>query len=502
MRRITSLAICVCLFVSLFVSLQQPGRAQTPKMTAKLLHTITESFVYWWSPDNKTLAVMFRNISLYDVATGKVRAEFKSDGLLSVKLIRFTPDSSALLVHTDRVRLYSAADGKLLREFAEDTAPINYYEKIYTTQYTSTYNAETGQNESGYEGPTYDEELRELPTRYISDRVISPDSKLLLVRAKESGKALVYDLTTGELKFTLDRYVEAGKKKDRVGKTLGEFSPDGRFIVTAPRDRTPRLWNAANGALIANLGPQTSSVLGVRFSPDSRFVATSTFDDGIVKIWEADTGKLLHTVGSKKESVYFAEWNPTSKSFVTKSSKAEIGLWSAETGTLIAKLDQKAVNEKFDWNLTFVYSPDGRILVTQAKNKPSVWSLLGGVVKDKRRLIAHLWDAETGALIKSLRDTKEHDAYDHAFDKFFWNPAGDVLITAGTSVKLWDRRGELLQDIDANAIVSASLSPNGKFLTFTSDKSLGSSLKDLAKVMVGQVSKIGPFKTFVWQLEG
>ncbi|MBD0326431.1 MAG: hypothetical protein ICV68_08365 [Pyrinomonadaceae bacterium] len=216
MRRITSLAICVCLFVSLFVSLGQPGRAQTPKMTAKLMHTITESFVYWWSPDNKTLAVMFRNISLYDVATGKVRAEFKTDGLLSVKLIRFTPDSSALLIHTDRVRLYSATDGKLLREFAEDTAPINYYEKIYTTQYTSNYNYETGQTEQSYEGPTNDEELRELPTRYISDRVISPDSKLLLVRAKESGKALVYELATGELKFTLDRFVEAGKKKDRV----------------------------------------------------------------------------------------------------------------------------------------------------------------------------------------------------------------------------------------------------------------------------------------------
>lgn len=504
MRKFTLLAIVVCLVVSLPVSLPSVGQAQTPTVVVKPLHTITDSLAHLWSPDNKTLAVMYTDISLYDVATGKVRAKIPFGSLETIWLIRFTPDSSALLVHTDRVRLYSATDGKLLREFAKDTIPINLYEKIYTTEYVSDYDYSTGETKNSYKAATNEEELTELPTRYLSDRVISPDSKSLLVRAKEAGKAQVYDLATGVLKFTLEPYVEAGKKKGRLGKTLGEFSPDGRFIVTAPRDRTPRLWNATNGALIANLGPQTSNVLGVRFSFDSKFVATSTFDDGIVKIWEAETGKLRHTIGSKKDRTYFAAWNPANNSFVTKSHKWEVGLWNAETGALIAKLDSQVIREKFDQTLTFVYSPDGRILLTQARRGGNLWTIISDSVKDNRRFMAHLWDAETGALIKSLRDTKEHDPSVYQYDKFLWSPASDVLIIAGASVKLWSRRGELLQDIEANATMAASLSPNGKFLATTSEKSqsVGSVLKQAVKIMAGLPLKIGPLKTSVWQIEG
>ena len=66
------------------------------------------------------------------------------------------------------------------------------------------------------------------------------------------------------------------------------------------------------------------------------------------------------------------------------------------------------------------------------------------VLKNRKvRLIAHLWDAETGALIMFLSDTKVRGS-DYWYDRFFWMPAVDVLITAEVTVKLWTRQGELM----------------------------------------------------------
>jgi WD40 repeat protein len=487
----------------------QTGGAQSAKVTVKLAHTITEGAAqcsYWWSPDSKILAVKYVEksykvtVSLYDAATGKARAIIQVDGSPSEKGVYFTPNGSALVIHTDRVRLYDMADGKLLREFAEGAMPINLYYGIFQG-HTETVTYSDGSSAEVYRGPSNKEELMELPTDYISDRIISPDGTSLLARAKE-GKAQVYDLGTGGLKFTLEPSITWGNKKGEAPIALGEFSPDGRRIVTAHAHATPRLWSASTGDLIADLGPQSDAVYGARFSHDTKFVATTSFD-GIVKIWDATTGKLLHTIGSKKEPTYFAVWNPINSSFITKSRKWEISVWNAETGGLVYKLNNKAIKEKFDVNLTFEYSPDGKILLTKARGRSRIsvfWPLV-----NKPKLIAHLWDVQSGSLIASLRDSKGNSSLiSPDEDKFFWSPAGDFLITAGPWVKIWNRRGELMQDLDGNALVGAAFSLDGKLLAIAGYPhiTVPSMFALVGKVFVGKLPKDEPIKTYVWQIEG
>jgi WD40 repeat protein len=502
MRKNLSLAARVCFIATLLVSLPQAGMAQATKVSAKLLHTLTAGYTHWWSPDARTLAVYDADVLLYDAATAKLRTVIKTSGAPLPKSISFTPDGSVIIILSDRVRLYDVTDGKLLRQFGEGTKPINLYETKFKPEAVTVYNNETGQYDYEYKMPGSYEMTLELPTAYISDRVTSPDGKSLLVRARKDGDALVYDLGTGELKFTLEPFVEAGKKRGRSGDALGEFSADGRFIVTSHEDRTPRLWNAATGALIANLAPQTDTVYGVRFSPDSKFVATTSFD-GIVKIWDAATGTLRHIVGSKKDSHYFAVWNPKDNSFITKSvrkGKGEINIWDAETGTLVAKLDNKATKEKFKDALTFKYSPDGKILLTKATNYSTVLSPI--LPNKKLRAIAHLWDARTGSLITSLRDDKARDGDAYYYDKFFWSPAGDFLITTGAVVRLWNPRGELLLELNNDAVINASLSPDGRLLALTDDLKLGATVRAVAGVFIGKKPKALSSKTHLWQIEG
>src|SRR3984893_9562202 len=69
------------------------------------------------------------------------------------------------------------------------------------------------------------------------------------------------------------------------------FSSDGARILTASRDKTARLWDAASGKLLAFFDHQSSVWQGV-FSPDGSRILTARVDKQ-AKLWDAATGKLL-----------------------------------------------------------------------------------------------------------------------------------------------------------------------------------------------------------------
>jgi hypothetical protein len=63
------------------------------------------------------------------------------------------------------------------------------------------------------------------------------------------------------------------------------FSPDGQRIVTASRDHTARIWDAATGKTIAALEGHTDAVLTAVFSPDGQRIVTAS-SDATARIWD------------------------------------------------------------------------------------------------------------------------------------------------------------------------------------------------------------------------
>jgi len=62
------------------------------------------------------------------------------------------------------------------------------------------------------------------------------------------------------------------------------FSPDGRRLATASRDKTARLWDPATGEHLRTLTGYTGKVSGVAFSPDGRLLATASLDK-TARLW-------------------------------------------------------------------------------------------------------------------------------------------------------------------------------------------------------------------------
>ena len=70
------------------------------------------------------------------------------------------------------------------------------------------------------------------------------------------------------------------------------FSPDGKQIVTASRDKSARVWDAITGREIATLTGHEHEVRSAAFSPDGTRVVTASWDK-TARLWDATTGRQL-----------------------------------------------------------------------------------------------------------------------------------------------------------------------------------------------------------------
>ena len=132
----------------------------------------------------------------------------------------------------------------------------------------------------------------------------SPDGKYVLMGNWNDGSSYLWDARKGT------------KLREFTGG-FATFSPDGKFVVTV-RGPTGFIWDAQTGKEIRRFDGPADGFGFVVYSPDSRTIASLTFD-GSVRLWDAQTGRELRRY-PHAASVNNVAFSPDGKYIVSVSA--------------------------------------------------------------------------------------------------------------------------------------------------------------------------------------
>ncbi|HEV3262220.1 MAG TPA: WD40 repeat domain-containing protein [Gemmataceae bacterium] len=107
------------------------------------------------------------------------------------------------------------------------------------------------------------------------------------------------------------------------------FSPDSRWLVTTSADRTARTWEVATGKQWFVLRGHPRAVTSAAFSRDGRWLVTAS-DDWTARIWDVATGKEWFTLKGHQGPVTSAVFSPDGRQVLTASADGTARLWPVD----------------------------------------------------------------------------------------------------------------------------------------------------------------------------
>jgi WD40 repeat protein len=220
------------------------------------------------------------------------------------------------------------------------------------------------------------------------------------------------------------------------------YVSNGRQILSAGLDRTPKLWDIGSGAVLRSYVGHTAAVRALAISPNQRWIASAGASkddgDGTLRIWDFTTGAEQSKFFPMPGWTYSAAWSADGNTLATTHDNGILQLRDARD---LASVRELKGHQNRIWFATF--SPDGR-------------SLISGSVDTTARI----WDVRTGELQHILNHK------DAVGGLAFSSDGKTVVTSSGNEIIFWDAvSGRQLRTIfSAQPVNNFALSDRGRFL--------------------------------------
>ncbi|KZT25309.1 WD40 repeat-like protein [Neolentinus lepideus HHB14362 ss-1] len=269
------------------------------------------------------------------------------------------------------------------------------------------------------------------------------------------------------------------------------FSPDGRYVASTSADWTIQVWDSTTGLLrYFPLKDEGGAPWSVNFSPSGDRIV-SGHANGHVWVWDAETGSEMLDIAAHSNYVRTVAFSPDGEHIASGCYDCSLAIWNARSGeALVGPLSGHA-----DWVRSVAFSPDGALLASAYDEAIKIWDVKTGKVvlgplegyqggvysvsfsPDGTMVAAGsfdrtvcLWSAATGEAIGTPLRGHEHTVYSVAF-----SPEGSRIVSGSwdQTVRVWDvaTGSTILGPLKSHGSVvnSVAWSPDGRRIVSGSD---------------------------------
>jgi WD40 repeat protein len=339
---------------------------------------------------------------------------------------------------TDSVRIWDAQSGALLLTLQKPAGSFSVVGYSHDMKYAilseneraglALYNVLTGHVLGRLESQSKDGR-QALTHAYFDPK----DKKLAVVRQFAPGVDL-YTLPDLKRITVLDGH------SDELS-SFG-FSRDGKYFLTASRDKTARLYDAETGALLATLSGHSELVQFHTWSKDGRYLLTADAARNLF-IWDGKTGQALGKIQAYASGTISTAYFDDDASHLFSLSRAQgrLDVWNVNDHQLAASLSG--------------FSSPYRAIRWSADGKRVAVGGLDGVI--------HVWNAATG------QDEQLLTGHSQVVYDLSWGEDGRELASASGdfTAKLWDIQSGKVKvnyDVFTDRVYSVALNQRRKLL--------------------------------------
>ncbi len=187
-------------------------------------------------------------------------------------------------------------------------------------------------------------------------------------------------------------------------------SGDRKLIASLCGRDTACVWDTNSGSLLHKIETDKYLFSSVAFSPKADLLATG-FDNGTITVWDWKAGTRIVDLKNDKGSawVFSAVFSPDGQTIVGAGMGWPIRVWNIRDGTVMRDLAGSGMP---DSNCYWRESPTSAVGIPDASDNTCLayslaYSPDGKTIAAGSKRWLRLWDAGSGALIRTFDDARE-----------------------------------------------------------------------------------------------
>jgi WD40 repeat protein len=236
------------------------------------------------------------------------------------------------------------------------------------------------------------------------------------------------------------------------------YSPDGKTIASAGRDRAVLIWDVSTGKLLHRLIGHTHSIKSLAFSRDGKMLVSSSRMNGQVVLWDPIDGTRIREFPGKF-SVPWVAFSPDDRALALVCETG-VRILNPKTGAVRGNIKERDVY----WA---AFTADGRGILTARR-------------RNRTNSSVRLWKLTTGKEIRSFERPK--------ISSVALSADGRVLAAGNQdgSIRVWDvESGKTVRelpsiDTDPGWNGYLAFSPDSKLLATVGDSDMGRAIRILS----------------------
>ncbi|GMH33941.1 hypothetical protein BSKO_01775 [Bryopsis sp. KO-2023] len=229
-----------------------------------------------------------------------------------ISCVKWAGDGSILSASRDRtISVWDSKEGRLLHRLHGHAHWVN------SLALSSDSVLRSGPFDHTGRAPTTDEEARKVAIeRYETATGKSPER---LVSGSDDHTMILWKPAEGTK--PLARMTGHQQLINQV-----QFSPDGRWIISASFDKSVKLWDGLNGTFVATFHGHVGPVFQVAWATDSRMFVSGS-QDSTLKVWDMKTKRLKVELPGHADQVFSVDWAPNGASVASGGKDKVLKLW-------------------------------------------------------------------------------------------------------------------------------------------------------------------------------